>query len=56
MYKQIVGTLGYILSPDRKDVLLVRRCARAHGHHLGKDNGLGGKLEPDEDVSRLLAL
>lgn len=50
MYKQIVGTLGYVLSPDRKDVLLVRRCARAHDHHLGKYNGLGGKLEPDEDV------
>ncbi|MCL7487795.1 MAG: 8-oxo-dGTP diphosphatase [Desulfobulbaceae bacterium] len=50
MYKQIVGTLGYILSPDRKDVLLVRRCARAHDHHRGKYNGLGGKLEPDEDV------
>jgi len=50
MYQPIVGTLGYVLSPDQKEVLLVRRCARSHDHHLGKYNGLGGKLEVDEDV------
>ena len=50
MYKPIVGTLGYVLTPDRRKVLLVRRCARPHDHHLGKYNGLGGKLRPDEDV------
>lgn len=50
MYQPIVGTLGYILSPDRKKVLLVRRCARPDDHHLGKYNGLGGKLMRDEDV------
>lgn len=50
MYQPIIGTLGYVLSPDREKVLLVRRCARPHDHHLGKFNGLGGKLENDEDV------
>lgn len=50
MYTPIVGTLGYVLSPDRSEVLLVRRNARPHDHHLGKYNGLGGKLKPGEDV------
>ncbi|MGY0504553.1 NUDIX hydrolase [Luteimonas sp. e5] len=49
-YTPIIGTLGYILSPDRRQVLLVHRNARADDEHLGKYNGLGGKLEPDEDV------
>jgi 8-oxo-dGTP diphosphatase len=31
-------------------VLLVHRNARADDQHLGKYNGLGGKLEADEDV------
>lgn len=50
MYQPVVGTLGYVLSPDGKDVLLVKRCARSYDHHLGKYNGLGGKLEIGEDV------
>ena len=29
MYEPIIGTLGYILSPERTHVLLVRRTARA---------------------------
>jgi len=49
-YTPIVATLGYVLSPDRRQVLLVHRNARAHDEHLGKYNGLGGKLEPLEDV------
>lgn len=49
-YTPIVATLGYVLSPDRQQVLLVHRNARAHDEHLGKYNGLGGKLEPLEDV------
>ena len=49
-YTPIVGTLGYILSPDRRQVLLVHRNARPGDEHLGKYNGLGGKLEADEDV------
>lgn len=50
-YTPIVGTLGYILSPDRRKVLLVHRNARAHDDQLGKYNGLGGKMEPGEDVA-----
>jgi len=50
-YTPIVGTLGYILSPDRKEVLLVHRNARPDDQHIGKYNGLGGKLEADEDVA-----
>ena len=49
-YTPIVATLGYVLSPDGRDVLLVHRNARPGDQHLGKYNGLGGKLEPDEDV------
>ena len=50
MYTPIIGTLGYILSPDKNQVLLVHRNARKGDHHLGKYNGLGGKMEPGEDV------
>ncbi len=49
-YQPILATLGYVLSPDRQRVLLVHRNARADDQHLGKYNGLGGKLEADEDV------
>ncbi|MBB5208460.1 NUDIX hydrolase [Chiayiivirga flava] len=49
-YTPIVATLGYVLSPDRRRVLLVHRNARPDDQHLGKYNGLGGKLEADEDV------
>jgi 8-oxo-dGTP diphosphatase len=49
-YTPILATLGYILSPDRERVLLIHRNARPGDLHLGKYNGLGGKLEPDEDV------
>ncbi len=49
-YTPITGTLGYVLSPDRKNVLLVHRNAREDDQHLGKYNGLGGKMENDEDV------
>jgi len=50
MYTPIVGTLGYILSPDGSRVLLVHRNARSDDQHLGKFNGLGGKMHADEDV------
>ena len=49
-YAPIVATLGYVLSADRRRVLMLHRNARADDHHLGKYNGLGGKIEPDEDV------
>lgn len=49
-YTPIIGTLGYILSPDHRQVLMVHRNKRDDDQHLGKYNGLGGKLEGDEDV------
>jgi 8-oxo-dGTP diphosphatase len=49
-YTPILATLGYVLSPDRRRVLMVRRDRRPDDQHLGKYNGLGGKLEADEDV------
>ena len=49
-YTPILATLGYVLAPDRRRVLLVHRNARPGDQHLGKYNGLGGKLEADEDV------
>ncbi len=49
-YAPIVATLGYVLSADGRDVLLIHRNARADDQHLGKYNGLGGKVESNEDV------
>ena len=49
-YTPIVATLGYVLSPDRRRVLMIHRNARPGDLHLGKYNGLGGKIERDEDV------
>ena len=49
-YTPIVATLGYVLSPDRRRVLMIHRNTRPGDHHLGKYNGLGGKLDPGEDV------
>ena len=55
-YTPIIGTLAYIV--DRTATvgpsgaaLLVHRNARPDDEHLGKWNGLGGKLEADEDVT-----
>lgn len=49
--RPIVGTLAYILSPDRKRVLLVHRTYRKTDENLGKYNGVGGHLERGEDVA-----
>ena len=49
-YTPILATLGYVMSPDGKETLLIHRNTRADDHHLGKYNGLGGKLESDEDI------
>jgi 8-oxo-dGTP diphosphatase len=49
-YTPIIGTLGYVLSPDGTRVLLIHRNARPDDAHLGKYNGLGGKMQSDEDV------
>src|SRR5436305_2012993 len=49
-YTPILATLGYILSPDGRRVLLVHRNRRPDDAHYGKYNGLGGKLDPGEDI------
>lgn len=48
-YTPIIGTLAYIVEDNR--VLLVHRNRRSDDQHLGKWNGLGGKLEPGEDLA-----
>lgn len=50
-YTPVLATLVYVFSPDRQRVLMVHRSARPDDAHLGKYNGMGGKLEPDEDVA-----
>ncbi|NID04006.1 8-oxo-dGTP diphosphatase [Luteibacter jiangsuensis] len=50
-YTPIVATLGYVLSPDGSHVLMIHRNARQDDMHLGKYNGLGGKMEPGEDIA-----
>jgi len=49
-YTPILATLGYVLSPDGAHVLLIHRDRRPDDPHLGKYNGLGGKLDRGEDV------
>lgn len=50
-YTPILATLGYIVSPDGRQVLLVHRNKRPDDLHYGKYNGLGGKLDRDESVT-----
>jgi 8-oxo-dGTP diphosphatase len=50
MYTPIIGALGYVVSPDKKKTLLIHRNARPDDTHLNKYNGLGGKMQPNEDV------
>ena len=49
-YIPILATLGYVFSADGRRVLLIHRNARPEDQHLGKYNGLGGKLDPLEDI------
>ena len=49
-YTPVLATLAYLLSPDGRRVLLVHRNRRPDDAHLGKYNGLGGKLDRAEDV------
>ncbi|MBU0483828.1 MAG: 8-oxo-dGTP diphosphatase [Proteobacteria bacterium] len=50
LYTPIIGTLGFIVSPDRTKTLLVHRNKRTDDNHFNKYNGLGGKMRPDEDI------
>src|SRR5262245_29291129 len=49
-FSPILATLAYVFSPDREQVLLIHRNTRPEDPHFGKYNGLGGKLDPSEDV------
>lgn len=50
-FTPILGTLGFVLDAVGDAVLLVHRNRRDDDQHLGKWNGLGGKLERDEDLA-----
>lgn len=50
-FTPIVGTIAYLWDQDRDVVLMISRDARPDDDHFGKVNGLGGKLEPDENVA-----
>lgn len=54
MHTPIIGTLGFILSKDKKQVLLIHRQGRTNDHHSGKFNGLGGKMKPHESISQCM--
>ncbi len=54
-YTPITGTLGFVMSRDGQSVLMVHRNARPDDHAFGKYNGLGGKLERDEDIAAGMA-
>jgi 8-oxo-dGTP diphosphatase len=53
-YTPILATLGYVLSPDGRQVLLVHRNKRPDDLHYGKYNGLGGKLDRGESVTNCM--
>ncbi len=55
MYRPILATLAFILSADKQKVLLVHRNKREEDQHLGKYNGLGGKMEAGEDIFSCVA-
>lgn len=50
VYCPILSTLGYVLSIDKENVLMINRNKRQSDDHIGKYNGLGGKVRMHEDV------
>ncbi|MFT8396349.1 NUDIX hydrolase [Propionibacterium sp.] len=50
MITPVLTTLAFVQHPDGQRVLMVHRIARPGDDQLGKFNGLGGKVERDEDV------
>ena len=50
-YCPILSTLGYVLSPDQRQVLMTYRVFRKDDEQFGKYNGLGGHAEPNEDIA-----
>ena len=49
-YTPIMATLGYVMSADGSKALMIHRNTRPGDMLLGKYNGLGGKMETDEDI------
>jgi 8-oxo-dGTP diphosphatase len=49
-FTPILATLGYVFSPDGRRVLMIHRNSRPDDLHIGKYNGLGGKLDVGENV------
>ncbi len=49
-YTPVLATLGYVLSPDGASVLMIHRNTRPDDLHYGKYNGLGGKVDDNEDI------
>jgi 8-oxo-dGTP diphosphatase len=50
-FTPILATLGYVMAPDGAAVLMIHRNTRPDDVHFGRYNGLGGKVERDEDVA-----
>ena len=49
-YKPCIGTLGFVVNSSITETLLVHRIARSSDDHLGKYNGLGGKMMKNESI------
>ncbi|MBR0458571.1 MAG: 8-oxo-dGTP diphosphatase [Victivallales bacterium] len=50
-YRPILSTLGYVLDPSGANVLMTYRVFRKDDEQFGKYNGLGGHMEPGEDIA-----
>lgn len=50
-FQPILATLGYVMSPDQRQVLLIHRNKRHDDMHYGKYNGLGGKVDASKSVA-----
>jgi 8-oxo-dGTP diphosphatase len=48
-YAPVLTTLGFVLSADGREVMLIEDT-RPGSYGFGKWNGLGGKVDEDEDV------
>lgn len=51
LFRPILSTLAFIISPCKKRVLMVHRTYREDDENLGKYNGIGGKVEKGESVT-----
>jgi 8-oxo-dGTP diphosphatase len=49
-YRPIMAASGYVLSKDRKKVLMLHRNKRDNDDSIGKWIGIGGKMSSAEDI------